>query len=264
MFHDVFYLCLYLSNKPQILSKSWSFLKFAVGSCDPTGPRSDNCHQGWNLGVRSTQVKVSPSILSGLLTRSFSLLDRASVRVHMQRSMRGSKAHLFELPSATFWSSIDFLLVEHLFDAGIGRYKNQNVAIKIVHKGDTPEEVTKREGRFLREVTMLSRVQHKNLVKVCFCSIKSILSSSRRWPRERKFLMHLCTETMPAWFTVYRSLPATCHGGGDGTSSWGLVAEILGQSQAQEPWAPCSSGLCIGHCQSYGMLACTWDHSSWS
>jgi hypothetical protein len=38
--------------------------------------------------------------------------------------------------------------------------------MKIVHKGDTPEEITKREGMFLREVTMLSRVQHKNLVKV--------------------------------------------------------------------------------------------------
>ncbi|ONK58757.1 uncharacterized protein A4U43_C09F16340 [Asparagus officinalis] len=46
-----------------------------------------------------------------------------------------------------------------------GKYKNQNVAIKIVHKGDTPEEVTKREGRFMREVSMLTKVQHKNLVK---------------------------------------------------------------------------------------------------
>lgn len=61
------------------------------------------------------------------------------------------------------------------------RYKNQNVAIKIVHKGDNPEEAAKREARFMREVNMLSRVQHKNLVKVsmllnffclcffCFC-----------------------------------------------------------------------------------------------
>lgn len=46
------------------------------------------------------------------------------------------------------------------------RYKNQNVAIKIVHKGDNPEEAAKREARFMREVNMLSRVQHKNLVKV--------------------------------------------------------------------------------------------------
>ncbi|KAL6521789.1 hypothetical protein OROGR_018358 [Orobanche gracilis] len=47
-----------------------------------------------------------------------------------------------------------------------GKYKNQNVAIKIVHRGETPEEIAKRESRFGREVAMLSRVQHKNLVKV--------------------------------------------------------------------------------------------------
>ncbi|KAH7577294.1 hypothetical protein ACOSP7_001854 [Xanthoceras sorbifolium] len=46
-----------------------------------------------------------------------------------------------------------------------GKYKNQNVAIKIVHRGETPEEIAKREARFAREVAMLSRVQHKNLVK---------------------------------------------------------------------------------------------------
>ncbi|GLT29102.1 hypothetical protein SLA2020_039880 [Shorea laevis] len=46
-----------------------------------------------------------------------------------------------------------------------GKYKNQTVAIKIVHKGETPEEIAKREARFAREVAMLSRVQHKNLVK---------------------------------------------------------------------------------------------------
>ena len=48
------------------------------------------------------------------------------------------------------------------------RYKNQTVAIKIVHKGETPEEIAKKEARFAREVAMLSRVQHKNLVKVVF------------------------------------------------------------------------------------------------
>ncbi|KAJ6821299.1 serine/threonine-protein kinase HT1-like [Iris pallida] len=46
-----------------------------------------------------------------------------------------------------------------------GKYNNQNVAIKVVHKGDSPEEAAKREHAFLREVTMLARVQHKNLVK---------------------------------------------------------------------------------------------------
>ncbi|CAL5010058.1 unnamed protein product [Urochloa decumbens] len=56
-----------------------------------------------------------------------------------------------------------------------GKYKNQNVAIKIVHKGDSPEEMTKREGRFLREVTMLSRVQHKNLVKFIGACLEPVM-----------------------------------------------------------------------------------------
>ncbi|KAL9668001.1 hypothetical protein QQ045_002372 [Rhodiola kirilowii] len=47
-----------------------------------------------------------------------------------------------------------------------GKYKNQTVAIKIVQRGDAHEEIAKRERRFAREVAMLSRVQHKNLVKV--------------------------------------------------------------------------------------------------
>ncbi|KAL4577161.1 hypothetical protein LXL04_013265 [Taraxacum kok-saghyz] len=46
-----------------------------------------------------------------------------------------------------------------------GKYKNKNVAIKIVNKGDTPDTIAKVEGRFVREVAMLSKVQHKNLVK---------------------------------------------------------------------------------------------------
>lgn len=46
------------------------------------------------------------------------------------------------------------------------RYKNKTVAIKIVKRGESPEEIAKRESRFAREVSMLSRVQHKNLVKV--------------------------------------------------------------------------------------------------
>jgi len=46
------------------------------------------------------------------------------------------------------------------------RYKNQNVAVKIINKGETPEQISRREARFGREIAMLSRVQHKNLVKV--------------------------------------------------------------------------------------------------
>ncbi|KAI3502957.1 hypothetical protein L1887_31385 [Cichorium endivia] len=45
------------------------------------------------------------------------------------------------------------------------QYKSKNVAIKIANKGDTPDNIAKIEGRFVREVAMLSKVQHKNLVK---------------------------------------------------------------------------------------------------
>ncbi|PKI75114.1 hypothetical protein CRG98_004449 [Punica granatum] len=47
-----------------------------------------------------------------------------------------------------------------------GKYRNQNVAVKVIQRGETPEEIAKKEARFAREVAMLSRVQHKNLVKV--------------------------------------------------------------------------------------------------
>ncbi|KAF8402498.1 hypothetical protein HHK36_010583 [Tetracentron sinense] len=46
-----------------------------------------------------------------------------------------------------------------------GRYGDQIVAIKVLQCGNTPEERAALEGRFSREVTMMSRVKHENLVK---------------------------------------------------------------------------------------------------
>ncbi|KAJ4979730.1 hypothetical protein NE237_010510 [Protea cynaroides] len=46
-----------------------------------------------------------------------------------------------------------------------GRYCDQIVAVKVLNSGSTPEEKAKLEGRFIREVTMMSRVKHENLVK---------------------------------------------------------------------------------------------------
>lgn len=46
------------------------------------------------------------------------------------------------------------------------RYRNQTVAIKIIKRGESPEEIAKKDSRFAREIAMLSKVQHKNLVKV--------------------------------------------------------------------------------------------------
>ncbi|KAG8384877.1 hypothetical protein BUALT_Bualt04G0164000 [Buddleja alternifolia] len=75
-----------------------------------------------------------------------------------------------------------------------GKYKNQNVAIKIVHRGDIPEEIAKRESRFGREVAMLSRVQHKNLVKfigACKEPVMVIVTELLRGGTLRKYLVNL-------------------------------------------------------------------------
>ncbi|XP_020878782.1 serine/threonine-protein kinase HT1 isoform X2 [Arabidopsis lyrata subsp. lyrata] len=45
------------------------------------------------------------------------------------------------------------------------RYGSQIVAIKVLHRGTKPDEKSSLESRFIREVNMMSRVQHDNLVK---------------------------------------------------------------------------------------------------
>lgn len=62
------------------------------------------------------------------------------------------------------------------------RYGDQIVAVKLLNSGKTPEEKVSLERRFAREVTMMSRVKHENLVKVCFpvFSICLVLNS-RNW-----------------------------------------------------------------------------------
>ncbi|CAL5389996.1 unnamed protein product [Camellia sinensis] len=46
-----------------------------------------------------------------------------------------------------------------------GRYGDRIVAIKVLNHGNTSEERDALESRFAREVTMMSRVKHNNLVK---------------------------------------------------------------------------------------------------
>eukprot|EP00268_Persea_americana_P030900 TRINITY_DN2999_c0_g1_i3.p1 TRINITY_DN2999_c0_g1~~TRINITY_DN2999_c0_g1_i3.p1 ORF type:complete len:189 (+),score=40.94 TRINITY_DN2999_c0_g1_i3:1088-1654(+) len=46
-----------------------------------------------------------------------------------------------------------------------GKYGDQIVAVKLLNRGKTPEERVALERRFAREVTMMSRVKHENLVK---------------------------------------------------------------------------------------------------
>ena len=46
------------------------------------------------------------------------------------------------------------------------RYGDQIVAIKVLNRGSTPEEKATLEARFIREVNMMCKVKHDNLVKV--------------------------------------------------------------------------------------------------
>lgn len=46
-------------------------------------------------------------------------------------------------------------------------HSEQYVAIKVLNGGCTPEEKARLEGRFAREVNMMTKVKHENLVKVC-------------------------------------------------------------------------------------------------
>ncbi|KAK9052389.1 hypothetical protein SSX86_029018 [Deinandra increscens subsp. villosa] len=75
-----------------------------------------------------------------------------------------------------------------------GKYKNKIVAIKLVNKGDTPEEIAKTEGRFVREVAMLSKVQHKNLVKfigACKEPVMVIVTELLTGGTLRKYLVNM-------------------------------------------------------------------------
>ncbi|XP_031278549.1 serine/threonine-protein kinase STY13-like [Pistacia vera] len=82
-----------------------------------------------------------------------------------------------------------------------GKYKNQTVAVKIVHKGETPEEIAKREARFAREVSMLSRVQHKNLVKfigACKEPVMVIVTELLLGGTLRKYLLNMRPRSLDA------------------------------------------------------------------
>ncbi|XP_019442512.1 PREDICTED: serine/threonine-protein kinase HT1-like [Lupinus angustifolius] len=75
-----------------------------------------------------------------------------------------------------------------------GKYKNQNVAVKVINKGETPEEISRREARFGREVAMLSRVQHKNLVKfigACKEPVMVIVTELLLGGTLRKYLLNM-------------------------------------------------------------------------
>ncbi|XP_068654178.1 serine/threonine/tyrosine-protein kinase HT1-like [Aristolochia californica] len=75
-----------------------------------------------------------------------------------------------------------------------GIYKSSSVAVKIIQAGLTEEEHAKRRKRFMREVVMLSRVQHENLVKligVCMEPAMVIVTEYLKGGSLKKFLRAL-------------------------------------------------------------------------
>ncbi|KAH9300743.1 hypothetical protein KI387_012326, partial [Taxus chinensis] len=75
-----------------------------------------------------------------------------------------------------------------------GKYRDESVAIKILHTGETLEEKAKLEARFAREVAMMSRVQHKNLVKfigACKDPFMVIVTELLPGMSLRKYMMNL-------------------------------------------------------------------------
>ncbi|KAK4392947.1 Serine/threonine-protein kinase STY13 [Sesamum angolense] len=82
---------------------------------------------------------------NGWSIRSFFLLGQRLEKERMPKCTREKLAHLLLLT--------------------VFQIQKPECCYQIVQRGETPEEIAKREARFGREVAMLSRVQHKNLVK---------------------------------------------------------------------------------------------------
>ncbi|WVZ08613.1 hypothetical protein V8G54_021959, partial [Vigna mungo] len=75
-----------------------------------------------------------------------------------------------------------------------GRYGDQIVAIKVLHRGSTSEERVSLENRFAREVNMMSRVHHDNLVKfigACKDPLMVIVTELLPGMSLRKYLMSI-------------------------------------------------------------------------
>ncbi|KAK7287103.1 hypothetical protein RIF29_00148 [Crotalaria pallida] len=75
-----------------------------------------------------------------------------------------------------------------------GRYGDQIVAIKVLQRGKTSEERAALENRFAREVIMMSRVHHENLVKfigACKDPLMVIVTELLPGMSLRKYLMSI-------------------------------------------------------------------------
>ncbi|RWW59293.1 hypothetical protein BHE74_00033783, partial [Ensete ventricosum] len=83
------------------------------------------------------------------------------------------------------------------------RYRDQIIAIKVLNGGSTPEETATLRARFIREVNMMCRVQHENLVKLRFLVVllcilpQVILSFMKFFGACKDPFMVIATELLP-------------------------------------------------------------------
>ncbi|CAI0474783.1 unnamed protein product [Linum tenue] len=75
-----------------------------------------------------------------------------------------------------------------------GRFGERIVAIKVLHRGSTSDERSVLENRFAREVNMMSKVKHENLVKfigACKDPLMAIVTELLPGMSLRKFLFSI-------------------------------------------------------------------------
>ncbi|KHN43737.1 serine/threonine-protein kinase STY13-like [Glycine soja] len=90
-----------------------------------------------------------------------------------------------------------------------GRYRDRIVAIKVLHRGGTLEEKVALENRFAREVNMMSRVHHENLVKfigACKAPLMVIVTEMLPGLSLRKYLTTIRPKQLDPYVAIKFSL----------------------------------------------------------
>lgn len=90
-----------------------------------------------------------------------------------------------------------------------GKYHDIDIAVKIIQPGETAKDIAKRRSRFCREISMLQKVQHKNLVKfigACKEPAMVVVTELLRGGSLRKHLMNIRPQRLDLHLAVSYAL----------------------------------------------------------